>query len=64
VALREDRDIDGIPVKAGAEELKSHHNGRLRELRLARSHLVAGQRYDEGTLLRFDWDGQLIYAQP
>jgi hypothetical protein len=64
VLLREDRDIDGIPVKAGAEELKFHHNGRLRELRLARSHLVAGQRYDTGTLLRFDWDGQLIYAQP
>jgi hypothetical protein len=64
VALREDWDIDGIPVKAGAEELKFHDNGRLRELRLAGSHLLAGQRYDGGTLLRFDRDGQLIYAQP
>jgi hypothetical protein len=64
VALREDWDIDGIPVKAGAEELKLYDNGRLRVLRLARSHLVAGQRYDGGTLLRFDRDGQLVYAQP
>jgi hypothetical protein len=31
---------------------------------LVRNHLVAGRRYDAGTLLRFDWDGQLIYAQP
>jgi hypothetical protein len=64
VALPEDWDIDGIPVKAGAPALAFHDNGRLRELRLAGSHLVAGQRYDGGTLLRFDRDGQLIYAQP
>jgi hypothetical protein len=64
VGLREDWDIDGIPAKSGAEELKFHDNGRLRELRLARSHSVAGRCYDRGTLLRFDRDGQLIYAQP
>ena len=64
VALRKDWEIDGIPIKAGAEGLKFYDNGRLRELRLARSHLVAGQRYDAGTLLRFDRDGQVIYAQP
>ena len=64
VALREDRDIDGIPVKAGAEALKFYDDGRLRELRLARSHMIAGRRYDGGTLVRFDRDGQVIYAQP
>jgi hypothetical protein len=65
VTLREDRDIDGIPVKAGAPELRFHDNGRLRELILARDHSVSGQRYgSRGTLLRFDRDGQLIYAQP
>ncbi len=64
VTLREDQDIDGIPVKAGAPELKFHDNGRLRELILARDHAVAGRRYGRGTLLRFDRDGQLIYAQP
>jgi hypothetical protein len=64
VALREERDIDGIPVKAGAEALKFYDDGRLRELRLARSHMIAGRRYDGGTLVRFDRDGQVIYAQP
>jgi hypothetical protein len=44
--------------------LAFHDNGRLRELRLARSHLVLGQRYDAGTLLRFDRDGRIIYVQP
>jgi hypothetical protein len=63
VTLREDRDIDGIPVKAGAPELKFHENGRLGELKLAGDHVVAGQRYGRGTLLRFDWDGQVIYAR-
>ena len=64
VALPEDWDIDGIPVKAGAPALAFHDNGRLRELRLARGHLVAGRHYAGGTFLRFDRDGQLIYAQP
>jgi hypothetical protein len=63
VTLREDRDIDGIPVKAGAPALKFHENGRLGELKLARDHAVAGRRYERGTFLRFDWDGQVIYAQ-
>jgi hypothetical protein len=64
VTLPEDGDIDGIPIKAGASGLAFHDNGRLRELRLARSHLVLGQRYDAGTLLRFDRDGRIIYVQP
>ncbi len=64
VTLREDQDIDGIPVKAGMPELRFHDNGCLRELTLARDHAVAGQRYRRGTFLRFDRDGQLIYAQP
>ena len=64
VALQEDRNIDGIPVKAGAEALKFYDDGRLRELRLARSHVIAGRRYDGGTLVRFDRDSQVIYAQP
>src|SRR6266404_8944221 len=42
VTLREDRDIDGIPVKPGAPELKFHDNGRLGELILARDHVVSG----------------------
>jgi hypothetical protein len=61
--LRADGDIDGIPVKAGAPGLAFHENGCLRELRLARSHLFEGRRYDTGMLLRFDRDGQLIGAQ-
>jgi hypothetical protein len=64
VALPEDGDIDGIPIKAGAPGLAFHDNGRLRELRLARSHSVLGRRYDAETLLRFDRDGRLIYVQP
>jgi hypothetical protein len=64
VTLWADRDIDGIPVRAGAPQLKFHYNGRLRELTLARDHTVAGQRYGRGTFLRFDPEGQLIYAQP
>jgi hypothetical protein len=64
VTLREDQEIDGTPVKAGAPELKFHDNGRVRELILARDHAVAGRRYGRGTFLRFDRDGHLIYAQP
>jgi hypothetical protein len=64
VTLQEDQNIDGIPVRAGAPQLKFHDNGRLGELTLARDHAVAGQRYGRGTFLRFDRDGQLIYAQP
>jgi hypothetical protein len=63
VNLREDRDIDGIPVKAGAPELKFHDNGSLGELILARDHVVGGRRYERGTRLRFDRDGRVIYAQ-
>ncbi len=63
VTLREDRDIDGIPVKPGAPELKFHDNGRLGELILARDHVVSGRRYARGTRLRFDRDGRVIYAQ-
>lgn len=64
VVLQEDRDIDGIPVKAGAPGLAFHDNGRLGELTLARSHAILGRRYDAGTFLRFDRDGRLIYVQP
>jgi hypothetical protein len=63
ITLREDRDIDGIPVKAGAPELKFHDNGRLGELTLRRDHVVAGRRYERWTRLRFDRDGRVIYAQ-
>jgi hypothetical protein len=63
VVLPEDRNIDGIPVKAGVPALAFHDNGRLRELTLARSHLVSGERYERETLLRFDRDGRLIYFQ-
>ena len=64
VVFPEDGDIDGIPIKAGAPGLAFHDNGRLRELRLARSHSVLGRGYDAGTLLRFDRDGRLIHVQP
>ena len=63
MTLREDRDIDGVPVKAGAPALKFHDNGRPGELILARDYAVAGRRYERGTFLRFDWDGRVIYAQ-
>lgn len=65
VTLREDRDIDGIPVKAGAPELKFHDNGRLAELILSRDHVLAGRLYERGTRLRIDRDGRVIYyGQP
>jgi hypothetical protein len=64
VVLQEDRDIDGIPVKAGVPGLAFHDNGSLRELRLARSHAILGQRYDAGTFLRFDRESQVVYVQP
>jgi len=63
VALAQDWEIDGIPVKAGPG-LAFHDNGRPRELILARSHSIAGRRYQRGTFLRFDRDGQLDYVQP
>jgi hypothetical protein len=44
--------------------LNFHQNGRLASAVLAREHVVAGQRYERGTLLRFDRDGWLIHAQP
>jgi hypothetical protein len=52
-----------LRLPAGTERV-FHDNGRLRELRLARSDSVLGRRYDAGTLLRFDRDGWLIYVQP
>jgi hypothetical protein len=42
--------------------LTFHQNGAPRGC-LAREHIVAGQRHERGTLLRFDRDGRLIYAQ-
>jgi hypothetical protein len=62
VMLQEDMDIDGIPVQAGPG-VEFHDNGRPRRLVLARSHSVLGRRYEKGTLLQFDRDGQLVYAQ-
>jgi hypothetical protein len=52
------------PYQSGGAGLAFHDDGRLRELRLARSHSVLGRRYDAGTLLRFDRDGRLTYVQP
>jgi hypothetical protein len=63
VMLQEDWDIDGIPVQAGGE-LEFYENGQPRTMVLARSHAILGKRYERGTLLRFDRDGQLVYAQP
>jgi len=65
--LASDRVVDGIPCAGGKDlhlALNFHPNGRLASVVLARSHSVAGQGYDRGTLLRFDRDGQLIYVQP
>jgi hypothetical protein len=62
VSLPQDWDIDGIPVKAGQVEF--YDNGRPRQLVLARGHAVAGTQYGSGMLLRFDWDGQLLFAAP
>jgi hypothetical protein len=65
--LASDREVDGIPCASGDNlilALNFHQNGRLASAVLAREHVVAGQRYERGTLLRFDRDGWLIYAQP
>src|SRR5262245_2283750 len=44
VALPQDWDIDGIPVKAGQVEF--YDNGRPRQLVLGRRHSVAGTQYE------------------
>jgi hypothetical protein len=65
--LASDRDVDGIPCASGKDlhmALNFHPNGRLAAVVLARNHVIAGRRYDGGTLMRFDRDGQVIYAQP
>jgi hypothetical protein len=65
--LASDREVDGIPCASGDNlilALNFHQNGRLASAVLAREHVVAGQRHERGTLLRFDRDGWLIYAQP
>jgi hypothetical protein len=65
--LASDHEVDGIPCATGDNlipALNFHQNGRLASAVLAREHVVAGQRYERGTLLRFDRDGWLIYAQP
>jgi len=65
--LASDRDVDGIPCASGKDlhfALNFHPNGRLAAAVLAREHVIAGRRYDEGTLVHFDRDGQVIYAQP
>ena len=64
--LASDRDIDGIPCASGKDlhvALNFHPNGRLAAAVLARNHVIAGRRYDGGTLVHFDRDGQVIYAQ-
>jgi hypothetical protein len=64
--LASDRDVDGIPCASGENLILAvnfHSNGRLAAAVLAREHSVSGQRYGSGTLLRFDRDGLLIYAQ-
>ncbi len=65
--LASDRDVYGIPCASGKDlhfALNFHPNGRLAAAVLAREHVIAGRRYDEGTLVHFDRDGQVIYAQP
>ncbi len=65
--LASDREVDGIPCASGENlilALNFHQDGRLASAVLAREHVVVGQRYERGTLLRFDRDGRLIYAQP
>jgi hypothetical protein len=63
VYLAEDCEIDAIPGKARTF-VEFYENGRVRVVALARSHLVLDQIYAEGTLLHFDEDGRLTYAQP
>ncbi len=63
VSLAEDREIDAVPAKA-RERVEFYENGRMRWVALARRHSVLGQTYPEGTLLYFDEDGRLTYAQP
>jgi hypothetical protein len=62
VMLQEDWEIDGIPVQAGSP-LEFYEHGRPKHMVLARSYSVRGQQYEPGTLLQFDREGQLIYAQ-
>jgi hypothetical protein len=65
--LASDHEVDGIPCASGDNlilALNFHQNGRLASAVLAREHVVAGRRYERGTLLRFDRAGWLIYAQP
>lgn len=63
VMLPEHLDIDDIPVQAGGL-LEFYENGRIKHVTLARDYTIWGRRYEQGTLLQFDREGQLTYAQP
>ena len=62
VMLQEDWEIDGILVQAGSP-LEFYENGQPRHMLLARTCSVLGKPYKRGTLLQFDPEGHVSYAQ-
>lgn len=60
--LREDLEIDGLLAQAGSP-LEFYANGKPKHMVLARTCWVHGKRYARGTLLQFDPDGNVSYAQ-
>jgi hypothetical protein len=62
VMLQEDWDIDGMPIRA-CSPLEFYENGQPKHLLLARRYSVLGRQYEPGTLLQFDPEGHLVYAQ-
>jgi hypothetical protein len=62
-----DCDVDGMPCASGKDlhfALNFHPNGRLAAAVLARSHVIAGRRYDRGTRVCFDRDGHVFHSEP
>lgn len=62
VMLQEDWEIDGVLVQAGSP-LEFYENGQPKLMLLARSCSVLGKAYERGTLLQFDPEGHVSYAQ-
>ena len=60
--LGEDLEIDGLLAQAGSP-LEFYENGRSKHMVLARTCSVRGKLYARGTLLQFDPDGNVSYAQ-
>jgi hypothetical protein len=60
--LQDDFEIDTILVQAGSP-IEFYENGKPKQVVLARTCSVLGKHYARGTLLQFEPDGNVSYAQ-